>query len=153
MKHTLNPRCIFIPCLQVPFWHVQRLSHSGIGHFFRSAWHCITAMRKPQARFEHPQSASYTRSHYAIDTKFYMLIHTIYLKGEHECTRGWPGSVPVGLHTFKIETQICVSNKVQVTWIRRSSTRENTSTCHLIKKCDTNRIWASSLLHLRPVMP
>ena len=32
------------------------------------------------------------------------------LKGEHECTRGWPGSVPVGLHTFKIETLICVSN-------------------------------------------
>ena len=55
-------------------------------------------------------------------------------KGEHECTRGWPGSVPVGLHTFKIETQTCVSNKVQVTQICRSSTCENTSTCHLIKK-------------------
>ena len=33
-----------------------------------------------------------------------------------------------------------VSNKVQVTRICRSSTRENTSTCHLIKKSDTNRI-------------
>ena len=74
-------------------------------------------------------------------------------KGEHECTCGWPRSVPVGLRTFKIETQTCVSNKVQVTRIRRSSTRENTSTCHLIKKSDTNRIWTSSLLHLRPVMP
>ena len=73
------------------------------------------------------------------------------LKGEH--THGWPGSVPVGLHTFKIETQICVSNKVQVTQIRRSSTCENTSTCHLIKKSDTNRIWTCSLLHLRPVTP
>ena len=62
------------------------------------------------------------------------------IKGEHECTHGWPGFVPVGLHTFKIETQICVSNKVQVTQIRRSSTRKNTSTCHLIKKSDTNRI-------------
>ena len=52
-------------------------------------------------------------------------------KGEHECTRGWPGSVPVGL---QIETQICVSNKAQVTQIRRSSTHENTSTCPLIKE-------------------
>jgi len=35
-------------------------------------------------------------------------------KGEHECTHGWPGSVPVGTD-FKIETQIRVVNKVQVT--------------------------------------
>ena len=35
----------------------------------------------------------------------------------------------------------------------RSSTHENTSTCHLIKKSDTNRIWTSSLLHLKPVTP
>ena len=73
-------------------------------------------------------------------------------KGEHECTRGWPRSVPAGLQTFKIETQIRVSNKAQVTQIRGSSTRENTSTCYLIKKSDTDKIWTHSLLHLRPVM-
>ena len=72
-------------------------------------------------------------------------------KGEHKCTRGWPGSLPVGLHTFKIETQICVSNKVQVNWICRSSICENTSTCHLIKKSGTNGVCTSSLLHLRPL--
>jgi len=45
------------------------------------------------------------------------------IKGEHECTCGWPGSVPTGLQT-SIETQICVSNKVQVTRIHGSSTRD-----------------------------
>jgi len=74
-------------------------------------------------------------------------------KGEHECTCGWPGSVPTGLQTFKIETQIHVSNKVQVTWIRRSSTHENTSTCYLVKKSTTSRIWTNSLLYLSLVMP
>ena len=87
------------------------------------------------------------------NTPAWTILWCVWCKGEHECTHGWPGSIPVGLHTFKIETQICVSNKVQVTRIHRSSTRENTSTCHLIKKSDTNRIWTSSLLHLRPVTP
>ena len=41
---------------------------------------------------------------------------TICYKDEHECTCGWPGSVPVALHTFKFETQICVSNR----WLRTS---------------------------------
>ena len=81
------------------------------------------------------------------------IITTVCHEGEHQCTCGWPGSIPVGLQTFKIETQIHVSNKVQVTQICRSSTCENTSTCHLIKKSDTNSIWTSSLLHLRPVTP
>ena len=55
-------------------------------------------------------------------------------------------SAPVGLQTFKIETQIHVSNKVQVTQICRSSTCENTSTCYLIKKSDTNRIWTNRFM-------
>ena len=62
-------------------------------------------------------------------------------------------SIPAGLQTSKIETQIRVSNKVQVTQICGSSTRENTSTCDLIKKSDTSRIWTNSLLYLWPVMP
>ena len=69
-----------------------------------------------------------------------------YSKGEHECTHGWPRSVPVGLHTFKIETQICVSDKVQVTWICNSSTCENTSTCHSI-----NEKWHQQYLNQQPL--
>jgi hypothetical protein len=30
-------------------------------------------------------------------------------KGEHECTCGWPGSVPTGLRAFKIQTKIWAS--------------------------------------------
>jgi len=76
----------------------------------------------------------------------------ILFKGEHECTRGWPRSVPTGLQTFKIQTQIRVSIKVQVTRIHGSSTHEHTSTCYLIKQSDTSRIWTSSLLHLKTVV-
>ena len=66
-------------------------------------------------------------------------------KGEHECTHGWPRSIPTGLQAFKIQTQIQASNRVQVTWICGSSTCKNTSTCHLIKKSDTSQIQTGDL--------
>ena len=84
-----------------------------------------------------------------VDAQQHGLKHCNWNKGEHECTRGWPRSVPAGLQTVKIQTQICASNRVQVIQIHRSSTRENTSTCYLIKKSDTIRNWTSNLLPLK----
>jgi hypothetical protein len=68
----------------------------------------------------------------------------IVYKGEHECTHGWPGSIPMDLQPFKIQTQIWASNRV-LTQIHRSSTHKNTSTCYLIKKSDTSLVQTGTL--------
>ena len=50
MGHTLHPRCVFITCLQIIFWCFERLGSGCWVHFFRRAWHYLTATCKPQAR-------------------------------------------------------------------------------------------------------
>jgi hypothetical protein len=50
------------------------------------------------------------------------------LKAEHKCTYGWPGSVPVGLNSFRTQAQICAGHQTQVTWIHRSSACQNAGT-------------------------
>jgi len=50
-------------------------------------------------------------------------------KGEHECTRGWPGSVPAGISNSKCYTWIHAGFSHRVTRSRESKTHGFSSTC------------------------
>ena len=50
-------------------------------------------------------------------------------KAEHECTCGWPRSVPVGISNSKCHTWICVGFSHQVTGSHESKTHRFSSTC------------------------
>jgi len=65
------------------------------------------------------------------------------IKAEHECTCGWPGSVPVGLNSLRTQTQICAGCQTQVTWIHRSSTCQNAGTCPRSGSCRYFKIFIS----------
>ena len=58
-------------------------------------------------------------------------LDTIYLcgKAEHECTRGWPRSVPVGISNSECYTWIRAGFSHRVTWSCESKTHGFSSTC------------------------
>jgi len=51
------------------------------------------------------------------------------IKAEHECTRGWPGSIPMGISNSKCHTWICAGFSHRVTRSRESKTHGFSSTC------------------------
>jgi len=53
----------------------------------------------------------------------------VLIKAEHECTRGWPRSVPAGISNSKCYTWICVGFSHHVTRSRESKTHGFSSTC------------------------
>ena len=56
------------------------------------------------------------------------------VKAEHECTRGWPRSIPTGISISKYHTWICVGFSHWVTRSRESKTRGFSSTHSIEKK-------------------
>ena len=88
-------------------------------------------------------------SAWALDTLLYMLLpvflshkpifqflfnlfsylYKIHNKGEHECTRGRPGSVPTGISNSKCHTWIRTGFSHRVTWSCGSKTHRFSSTC------------------------
>ena len=51
------------------------------------------------------------------------------IKAEHECTCGWPGSVPMGISNSKCHTQICVGFSHWMTQSHGAKTHRFLSTC------------------------